>query len=149
VVKRFLALAVLAACGVNDGPLETACKGVHDPRPETLAYITETILAPSCGTAECHSAKKQAAGFVFDSVAGAQNSIADNKLITLTNDLCGPECGYDPFKSILSQVISTNDVGAFGKRMPLDQPLPNLDVCLISDWLINGAAGYTPPPPSP
>ena len=58
-----LAFAALVACNVTDD------------RPETLAYITQTILEPSCGTAECHSAMKAEKGYVFDSVEATQHSM--------------------------------------------------------------------------
>jgi hypothetical protein len=117
-----------------------AC-GTTDDRPETLAYITETILAPSCAAAECHSAVKRQSNYVFDTVAHAQASIASLPLI----DTCPtPPCPRATLEnSYLLTVITTED--SAGHRMPLDQPLANLDIVLISDWIRDGAAGYVPP----
>jgi hypothetical protein len=59
-------LALLAALG--------AC-ATTDDRPQTLAYITETILVPNCATAECHSALENQNNYVFDTVEHAQKSL--------------------------------------------------------------------------
>ncbi len=126
-LKLALAVAALAACSVTDD------------RPETLAYITETILAPSCGTAECHSAMKRQSGYAFDSVGAAQDSIKNGALVAIC---ATPPCDSAPGSSYLLTVITNQDI--YGNRMPLDQPLPNLDAVLIANWITAGAPGYTP-----
>ncbi len=123
-----VALGGLVACDVTDD------------RPQTLAYVTETILAPSCGTAECHSAMKKQSNYVFDSVAGAQASIAGGGLIATCAQ---PPCESADASSYLLTVISTQDVE--GDRMPLDQPLANKDIDFIANWITDGADGYVPP----
>jgi hypothetical protein len=116
-----------------------ACNVVDD-RPETLAYVTETVLAPSCGLAECHSAMKRQSNYVFDSVAGAQASIAGGHLVAT----CAlPPCENADASSYLLTVISTQDVE--GDRMPRDQPLANKDIVYIASWITDGADGYVPP----
>ncbi len=118
----------------------TAACDVTDDRPETLAYITETILAPSCGTAECHSSMIKEKGYAFDSVEAAQDSIASLPLI----DVCAtPPCPGADANSYLLTVITTQDIE--GDRMPLDEPLANKDIVLIANWITDGADGYTPP----
>jgi len=112
------------------------CNATED-RPETLAYITEAILAPSCGTATCHSAMKREFGYAFDSVAGAQESMALGLIAPCAEAPCPPGNSY------LIQVISTID--SRGNRMPLDAPLANKDIDLIATWIEDGAFGYTPP----
>ncbi len=120
----------------------TAACDVTDDRPETLAYITETILAPSCGTAECHSSMVKQKGYAFDSVENAQDAIASLPLI----DVCAtPPCAGADANSYLLTVITTKDVE--GDRMPLDEPLANKDIVLIANWITDGAEGYTPPSP--
>lgn len=134
--------AYLLAAVVPMGAL-AACRTTED-RPETLAYITETILAPNCGTAECHSAKKDQSYDQFDSVAGAQESIANNALISCS-DSTGAE--LDPCdeggKTYLIQVLTKADVE--GDRMPLDYPLANKDIYFIAQWITDGAEGYVSP----
>lgn len=124
-MKRiFLAFATLVACNVTDD------------RPETLAYITETILKPSCATAECHSAMKAQNGYVFDSVAAANTSLQPPMVLTCDE----PPCTKAPAGSYLLTVISKADDE--GNRMPLDQPLANKDIALIAQWLLDGAPGF-------
>jgi hypothetical protein len=120
------ALVAVAACGT-------------DERPPTLGYITETILAPSCGVAECHSSLKRQSDYVFDSVASAQDSIKNGNLIAVCD---APPCEDAPGASYLLTVITDGD--SAGNRMPIDQPLPNLDAVLIARWITDGAPGYTP-----
>lgn len=112
------------------------CNATED-RPETLAYITEAILAPSCGTANCHSAMKREYDYAFDSVAAAQAAMANGLIAPCAEAPCPPG------NSFLIQVITTTD-GITG-RMPLDAPLANKDIDLIATWIEDGAAGYTPP----
>lgn len=118
----FLGFAALVACNVTDD------------RPETLAYITETILKPSCATAECHSAMKAERGYVFDSVDAARASL---KPIVLTCD--EPPCTTAPAGSYLLTVITQQDTD--GNRMPIDVPLANKDIVLIEQWLLDGSPG--------
>jgi hypothetical protein len=120
-----------------------ACSATED-RPETLAYITETILGPYCATAECHSAMKDQSGYAFDSVELAQDAIAGET--GTAGPLIAPctavPCDASDNNNYLLRVIDQQD--NFGNRMPLDQPLDNKDIVLIHDWIANGAAGYTP-----
>jgi hypothetical protein len=118
-----------------------ACTTTED-RPETLAYITEAVLAPNCASAECHSAMKAQSTDVFDSVAAAQSSIAKNHLVNLclgNDDVPGCEPAS---ASYLVTVISRQDDE--GDRMPLDVPLSNKDIVLIAQWIRDGAPGYEP-----
>jgi hypothetical protein len=116
----------------------TGCN-VTDDRPETLAYITEAILAPSCGTATCHSAMKREYGYAFDSVAEAQKSIQSHALILTCGD---PPCAGAAANSPLLTFLWKND--SQGNRMPIDAPLANADIDLIGRWIDDGAFGYQP-----
>jgi len=112
-----------------------------DDRPQTLAYITETILAPNCASAQCHSDLKRQNGYVFDTVAHAQESLADRDMSrTYGGPIIIPG---DTSMSYLLQVISKQD--NLGNRMPIDQPLDNKDNDLIGSWIRNGAVGYVAP----
>ena len=135
----------LGACDLSGKPATD--------RPETLAYITETILKPSCGTAECHSAMKAQSTDVFDSVEGAQKSLAGNGLIASceTADGTPPPCTHAGANSYLLVVITTGVTNpkGLGDRMPIDQALSNSDITLIHNWIDNGADGYTFPAVTP
>lgn len=120
--RIFLVFGALVACNVTDD------------RPETLAYITETILKPSCGTANCHSAMKAEKNYVFDSVEASRKSMA-----TLVTPCDEPPCTTAPADSYLLTVITQED--SEGNRMPIDQPLANKDIVLIEHWILDGAPG--------
>jgi hypothetical protein len=144
-VKCLVLVMGLAACDLSQ---KTAAS-----RPEKFDYIVETILAPSCGTAECHSALKAQSGDVFDSVEGARATLDDplhTDLVMSCATLSPPEtspCGKDAANgsylfTVLEQgqgVIS--DVG-HGDVMPLDQALPSADREFIGQWIDDGAEGY-------
>ena len=124
-----------------------------DERPErTLAYVTETILAPSCANAECHSAFKREKGYAFDTVELAQDSLFGGPVGTrLLIGACATPgtCSTDPTEgdplsgsSYLLTVIYQQDDE--GDRMPYDSALPDADKQLISDWIRDGASGFDP-----
>jgi hypothetical protein len=111
-----------------------------DDRPPTLPYITETILAPSCALAECHSAFRQQVGDVFDTVPAARRSIVANGLVVYPDDLA------DPTQSFLIRTLTVGspsilDPGSGNVRMPFDAPMPDADVALIAAWIARGAPG--------
>jgi hypothetical protein len=146
-------LALLATC-----TLIACANPVTDPREgnedESLAYITETIFVPYCATAECHSTFKQADGYVFDTVEGAQSTIAKYNLITCANAASYDPCDVsaDPSGKVspmteLVQIISAS--GYNNLRMPYDQSMPRNDVYFITQWLIDGANGYVGTNPAP
>lgn len=111
-----------------------------DDRPQTLEYITMSILAPNCGTAACHSTFKQEQGYVFDTVSEARRTIIGKSLVELPDDRAMPE------QSRLIQVIeigfpSVLFPGSGNIRMPYDKPMPNEDVVLMKNWIKAGADG--------
>jgi hypothetical protein len=111
---------VLAACGTSD-----------DQRPRNLDYITEAILAPSCGAATCHSTFKGADGFVFDTIEGARATFqGDDQLIRFDDDASS---------SGLVLNLTLEQPGA--PRMPLNASIPDADIALIEDWIGFGAPG--------
>jgi hypothetical protein len=118
--------------------VSTAC-GTDDDRPRTLAFVTETVLTPYCALPECHSSQRRQNGYVFDSVPETQISLKDGELINVCEM---PPCYDSPSESYLLTVITNKD--SYGNRMPLDQPLPNLDSVFIEQWIVAGAPGYTP-----
>jgi hypothetical protein len=123
------ALAVVAACGQ-----------ITDDRPKNINYITDAILAPTCGAAQCHSSFRQQLGDVFDTVPAARRSLVNNGLISFMP----PQTAKDTYliQSLTVGVPSRLDPVKFGTvRMPFDAPLPNDDVQLIQDWVDAGADG--------
>lgn len=127
-------LAVVAALTL------AACGTTTDDRPLTLPYITETILAPTCGSAECHSTFRQAVGDVFDTVSGARKSIVNNGLVVIPDDQAMP-AGSRLVQAITVGLPSILSPGSGKIRMPYDAPMPNEDVRLIEKWIAAGAKG--------
>lgn len=115
-----------------------ACGSATDDRPQTLDYITETILAPSCASAECHSAFKRQVGDQFDTPAAARLSIVANGLVEFPDDT------KDEASVASSLLIRTLTVGApsilspnsGNVRMPYDAPMPDADIELIKAWML-------------
>ena len=123
-MKRLVLIAALGG----------ACGATTDDRPRTLEYITDTILAPTCASAACHSAFKQELGDAFDSVENARLSIMANSLVDITS----------PKDSTIYKSITEGVQGVYSgvkSRMPYDAPMPDADVALILDWIQKGAEG--------
>lgn len=118
-----VAALALAACGTS-----------VDDRPATLEYVTQAILAPSCGNAQCHSSFRRVEDYAFDTVEEARDSINTYALVV----------PFDVEGSLLHQVLVTEggnpDDGAL-QRMPYDQPMSDRDVDLIDRWIEKGAPG--------
>jgi hypothetical protein len=117
-----------------------ACGSATDDRPATLDYITETIFAPTCALAECHSALKVQVGDVFDTVEATRRTLVVNNLAT-------PDDASDPANAFL---IKTLTVGVESRlnpgsktliRMPFVSPMPDADVHLIESWIRAGVPG--------
>ena len=110
---------MLAALGLG------SCGGTTDDRPASWAFISATIIQPTCATVACHSDLAQKAGV----------------------DLHDRELGYEiltkrqfvrpgfPDDSALVGLMHAQ--GAI--RMPPDLPLPEADIQLIERWIMNGA----------
>lgn len=118
--RQVLVALVLAGCGTTD-----------DQRPRNLDYITEAILAPSCGAATCHSSFKAADGFVFDTVDAARATFQNDEILLRFDD--------DPSNAGLVLNLTVEQPGA--PRMPLNAPIPDADIALIQDWIGFGAPG--------
>jgi hypothetical protein len=131
-----LALAALAACGTTT-----------DDRPRTIEYVTEAILAPTCGQAQCHSSFRQARNDVFDTVVNARRSLVVNGLITFDSNQYNPD---NPASAQLIVWITQTDPNGLGiGRMPYDQPMPNEDVAFLERYIQEGAPGAQCNPDAP
>ena len=122
------------------GALFAGACGTTDDRPRTLSYITETVLAPTCASAECHSAFKREVGDQFDTVEATRVSIVANGLVAY------PDIGdtVTPADSLLIQTMTIGFQSRYGNgmvRMPYDAPMPDADIALISAWISEGAKG--------
>ena len=130
-MNRFVLVGALVA---------SACGSATDDRPPTLDYITETILAPTCASAECHSAFKRQVGDEFDTPAAARQSIVANRLAVYPDDVA------DPAHSFLITTLTVGSPsilspGSGNVRMPYDAPMPDADIRLIEAWIASGVPG--------
>lgn len=117
-----------------------AC-GATDDRPHTLEYITQTILAPSCAAAECHSAFKQQVGDQFDTVEATRRTLLLNGLLSYPGDVAEPRSS-SLIRSMtvgLGSILDPNSNTMV--RMPYDAPMPDADIDLIAAWIGDGARG--------
>lgn len=123
----WLTAIALAGCGTE-----------NDQRPRTVEYITQAILAPSCGNAQCHSSLFEASGYVFDTVEDAQQGLAGGLVGVIGLDDRNEPFG-EPDESqpgtMMNVLTRTID------RMPWDQPLADADIDLIRRWIEFGAPG--------
>jgi hypothetical protein len=110
-------IAVIASSG---------CADSTDSRPATFEYIATTILRPGCAGANCHNSMTKVQGLDFSTVAAANTAFEDRPL--------APQTG-DPNDSELVFLMTTTG----DKRMPLDGPMPDVDIELIRSWIIDGA----------
>lgn len=127
---RLVLAGTLAASG---------CGSAVDDRPPTLDFITETILAPSCASAQCHSAFRREIGDQFDTPAATRRSIVANELV-VAEDQADP-AGSFLVRSLTVGVPSLVDPDRGLVRMPYDAPLPDLDIALIETWIGDGFPG--------
>lgn len=130
-MQRFVLIGALVA---------GACGTETDDRPLTLEYITRAILAPSCATAECHSAFRAQVGDVFDTPEATRRTIVANHLVRYPDEIA------DPSSTLLVRVMTIGapsllDPPSGNVRMPYDAPLPDADIELIAAWIAAGIPG--------
>jgi hypothetical protein len=116
--------------------LASACGSATDDRPATLDYITETILAPTCAMAECHSAFKAQVGDVYDTPEAARLTIVANSL-AIPDDATNPG-GAPLIQAVTIGLPSILDPSLGNIRMPYVSPMPDADIALIEKWIADG-----------
>ena len=124
-----------------------ACGTTTDDRPRTIEYVTEAILAPTCGQAECHSTFRQSRGDVFDTVAAARRSLIVNGLISFDSTQYDP--ANPPGALLIQWLTQTDPLGLGIGRMPYDAPMPNEDVNFLELYIKEGAPGAQCNPDAP
>jgi hypothetical protein len=120
-VRSVLVLGVfLGACGDTDD------------RPANWSYISATIIQPNCGTARCHSQSSAVFGLQLDTIEGGYA------------DLVGVPGAPDPRNLVVPGNPDASKVmwmlrGIESQRMPPDEALPEGDIRLIEQWILDGA----------
>jgi hypothetical protein len=130
-MKRFAWIGALLA---------SACGSATDDRPPTLEYITDTILAPTCATAECHSAFKREVGDQFDTPAATRRTIVGNQLVIYPDDVADP-ANSRFIRTLTVGEPSILDPNSGNVRMPYDAPMPDADIQLMEAWIAAGVPG--------
>jgi len=120
---RTFALACSLAASLASGALAAGC-GTTDDRPATLEVVALEVLAPTCGTPQCHSTTTRLEGLAFDTLATARSSLRE---LGVTGGRGG---------ELLEVLREDGD-----ERMPPDMPMFEQDVALIEKWIAAGAPG--------
>jgi Planctomycete cytochrome C len=122
----------LRGCAVALGAMLAAggCGVEEDERPLDLQYIVTTILAPSCGTAACHSSRIKTAGVAFDTLEATREAFNSDALVIE---------GEPDASGLYFLLVGETEPD---ERMPKDAPLPDADIELIRRWIAAGAEGW-------
>jgi len=128
------ALGVLVVLGVG------CAAGGADPRPATFDFIATTILAPQCATSSCHGRVARVAGLSFETTADAFESLIDMGALEPSVVGTGPGSNVPCNPLLLATSAGPSCGGESGNvTMPPDAPLPDADVALMEQWLLDGA----------
>lgn len=127
VIAAIAALLVAGGCGEDD-------------RPATWSYIHAAVIVPNCTTSSCHNSYVAPAGVVLQDREGAYTILVGT---TCEPDQPGeaPATGNlvvpgSPESSRLMHLLIGDNVR---RAMPPDRPLPDADIDLIEQWIIDGA----------
>jgi hypothetical protein len=128
------AALALAALSVVTG---VGCGGTKDDRPPQWSFISPSIIEPACATVNCHSA------ITHQGNVNLSNSTIGYETLVNVNGSADAGSGGtfyvipgSPDQSALITLL--NAVGSI--RMPPDNPLPQADIQLISNWISLGAS---------
>lgn len=130
--RRGIALAAFAAAAL------AGCSELADERPPTWSYLHAAIIKPSCTTANCHSSLSARAGIDLGDRRDAY--------LALVGSTCdGPALPGEPPRnfvdpgapetSTLLYMLRAQDA----VRMPPDVALPESEVGLVEQWILEGA----------
>jgi hypothetical protein len=116
------------------------CGGTQEDRQPQWSFISPAIIEPSCATVNCHSAFTHQGGVDLSNSAIGYQTLVGSPLVTTD---AGTSTGgmsyyvYPGFPQYSSLITLMNATGSI--RMPPDNPLPQADIQLISDWIQQGA----------
>jgi hypothetical protein len=104
--------------------LLAACAGDPADRPTQWSYIHAAIIAPSCATSSCHSARTDVGGIALDDPDTSYDELIERAFVK----------PGDPASTLL-QLLEGDE----RTRMPPDAPLPQADIDLVRRWIEEGA----------
>ena len=155
------ASSVAIAAGVFAG-LASGCS--NSPRPAEWDYLSPAIFQSTCATQSCHSRAAAVAGLDFsdpdrgyESLTALWVWVPNPTQMDLDTLSCGQASGqqvcekqtrplvtpYDPNDSRLVNMLRARGAS----RMPPDRPLPEADIELVEQWILNGARRHAGPAP--
>lgn len=115
------------------------CADSTDDRPVSFTYIQGAVFQQSCATAACHSGHFPIGGLGLDSVDAAYAGLVGAPCVDgepPTDPLLNFVRPGDPQRSRLVHLLEGTDVPW---RMPPDAPLPEPDIELVRNWILDGA----------
>ena len=109
-----------------------------DDRSTDWNYVHPAIIRPSCATAMCHSKLGSQAGLDLSTPAAAY--VAFTGKVCNSPDRPGEPNGnlVVPGHPALSQLVHILR-GDGGRIMPPDVPLPDSEIQIIENWILDGA----------
>ena len=110
-------------------------------RPANWGFIYETIVSPNCTTVSCHSRVNGQSGVRLESSTTAYSILAGRACETIEGVEPDPSIRNfvfpgDPERSELIHLLRGQNVQ---RSMPPDRLLPNSDIQLIEQWILEGA----------
>lgn len=123
---RVVILFALAACGSDT------------ERPDSIEYVTQSILQPTCGVANCHSTMVQADGLVLDNVDAVGLMIRRDLTDHINRLIASGTRDDQPLSTRLRWKAEYGDAIV---SMPLDAPMPDTDIDTVLQFLADGAPG--------
>lgn len=106
--------------------LAGGCTDAVDDRPASFTYIHATVLQPACATSACHSNLTATLDISLQDRDEAYDALVDGGFVF----------EGQPERSKLLYLLRAIEVR---KPMPPDAPLPDGDIALIEQWIVDGA----------
>jgi hypothetical protein len=130
--RTVLPVLVLAAAAFG-------CGSDEDVREPAWGYISPAIIQPNCASASCHSSTAAVAGLDLSTAADGYTSLTalslprtEGRAEGVARPLVLPG---NPSQSRLINMLRATRT----RRMPPDRPIPEGDIKLIEQWILNGA----------
>lgn len=121
-----VALLAMSACGEDD-------------RPATWTYIHAAIIEPSCTTSSCHNQRTAQAGLRLHDREGAYTILVGQACEGGEVPGEAPRNFVDPGSPERSRLMHLLLGMNVRLAMPPDRPLPDPDIELIEQWILEGA----------
>ena len=126
-----MGIALRRSALVALGLLWIGCAG-EDDRPARWSYISTAIIQPNCATAGCHSALSATGGVQLYSRAAGYVTLVGSPADATQRNFVVPG---QPDQSKLMYLLRGQEIW----RMPPDGQLPQADIDLIEQWILDGA----------